>query len=385
MAPLLEEARAFGELLRAGWRPKRTIILCAWDGEEQGLLGSTEWAETHADELEAKAVVYINSDSNSRGFLSAGGSHTLEPFMNAVAASIDDPDKGMSVGQRLRAKDLRDAKNAEERADLRQRRAFRLDALGSGSDFTPFLQHLGIASLNLGFEGEDDGGVYHSIYDDFAWYTRFSDTNFTYGRALSQTIGTAILRLADADVLPFDPAALAATVARYVNEVKDLARQRRDAAEELARQIDEGIPQAVADSRQPFVAPKKDPPVPFFDFSPLENASSSLTAAAGDYAAALAAGGATADLARVARVNAALRGIERALTRAEGLPGRPWYRHYVYAPGFYTGYAVKTLPAVREAIEQKQYGDVNARIAATAEVLAKAAEKVNEATAALKN
>jgi N-acetylated-alpha-linked acidic dipeptidase len=385
MAPLLEEARGLGELLRAGWRPKRTIVLCAWDGEEQGLLGSTEWAETHADELEAKAVVYINTDSNGRGFFSAGGSHTLEPFVNAVAASIDDPEKGISVAERLLAKNLRDARNAEERAELRQRRAFRLDALGSGSDFTPFLQHLGIASLNLGFEGEDDGGVYHSIYDDFAWYTRFSDTNFTYGRALSQTIGTAILRLADADVLPLDPAALAATVARYVTEVKDLARQRRDAAEELARQIDEGIPQAVADSRQPFVAPKKEAPVPFFDFSPLENASASLTAAAADYGAALAAAGAPSDPARVARVNAALRGIERALTRQEGLPGRPWYRHYVYAPGFYTGYAVKTLPAVRESIEQKQYEDVNGRIAATADVLTKAAEKVREATAALKN
>jgi N-acetylated-alpha-linked acidic dipeptidase len=384
MAPLLEEARAFGELLRTGWRPKRTIVLCAWDGEEQGLLGSTEWAETHAEELRAKAVVYINSDSNGRGFFSAGGSHTLEPFVNAVAAAINDPEKGIPVGERLRAKILRDAKTPEERTEIRQRRAFRLDALGSGSDFTPFLQHLGIASLNLGFEGEDEGGVYHSIYDDFTWYTRFADTDFAYGRALSQTIGTAILRLADADLLPFDPGALSATVARYVTEVKDLAKQRRDAAEELARQIDEGIPQAVADPRLPFVAPKKEEPVPFFDFSPLENASAALDAAAKGYRAALDAGGAaTTESARVARVNAALREIERSLTRDEGLPGRPWYRHYVYAPGFYTGYAVKTLPAVREAIEQKQYGEVNSRIAATAQVLAKAAEKVTEATSAL--
>ncbi|MGH9368196.1 MAG: M28 family metallopeptidase [Thermoanaerobaculia bacterium] len=387
MAPLLEQARSFGELLRKGWRPKRTIVLCAWDAEEQGLIGSTEWAETHAEELSRKAVVYINSDSNGRGFLSAGGSHTLEPFVNAVASAVSDPEKGISVGERLRAKRIQEAKSPEERREIRERRAFRIEALGSGSDFTPFLQHLGIASLNLGYGGEDDGGVYHSIYDDFAWYTRFADKDFAYGRALAQTIGTAVLRLADAEVLPFDPAALSDTVVRYVGEVQDLAKQKREAAEELARQIDEGSPRAVADPREPFVEPKKEAAVPYFDFSPLENASAALARAAREYEAALAATPpeTRTDRARVARVNAALREIAPALTREEGLPGRPWYRHYVYAPGFYTGYAVKTLPAVREAIEQKRYGEVNARIAATAQVLAKAAEKVNEAAEALKN
>ena len=241
--------------------------------------------------------------------------------------------------------------------------------------------------MNLCFEGEDDGGIYHSIYDDFYWYTHFSDTDFVYGRALAQTIGTAVLRLADADLLPFDPAPLAETVGTYVQEVRDLAKDRRDAAEELAHQIDEGVPLATADPKKPFVAPKKEEAVPFFDFSPLENASASLAAAAKDYrdAVASAGPGLAGDPARLARVNAALRQIEPALTRPEGLPIRPWYRHYVYAPGFYTGYAVKTLPAVREAIEQRQYAQVNARIAETAQVLAKAAEKVREAAAALKS
>jgi len=386
LSPLLEEARALGELVRKGWRPKRTILLCAWDGEEEGLFGSTEWVETHAEELRRKAVVYINSDSNGRGFFFAGGSHTLEPFVTDVGSAVVDPEKKIPVAQRLRFKRIQDAKTADERREIRDRKDLRIEALGSGSDFTPFLQHLGIASLNLGYGGEDDGGVYHSIYDDFAWFTRFSDTDFVYGKALSQTIGTALIGLADADVLPFDPVPLSDTVAGYVKEVRDLAKERRDAAEELDRQIADGVPQAVADPRLPFVAPKKEEPAPYFDFSPLENASAALARAAKEYTAALAAAGPAlaSDRARVERVNAALRGIEPALTLEEGLPGRPWYKHYIYAPGFYTGYSVKTLPAVREAIEQKQWPTVNSEIAATAKVLSKAAEKVIEATNALR-
>jgi N-acetylated-alpha-linked acidic dipeptidase len=237
----------------------------------------------------------------------------------------------------------------------------------------------------LSYGGEGEEGVYHSIYDDFAWYTRFADTDFSYGRALAQTIGTAVLRLADADLLPFDPTALAETVARFVKEIQDLAKERREAAEELARQIDEGVPLAAADPREPFVAPKKPETPPFFDFSPLENASAALEAAARDYQAALAAAGdAASDPARVARINALLRGIERSLTLEEGLPGRSWYRHYVYAPGYYTGYAVKTLPAVREGIEQRQWTSVNRQIAVTAQVLGQATARVNEAAAALR-
>ncbi len=308
-------------LLKKGWRPKRTIFLCAWDGEEQGLLGSTEWMETHADELRQKAVVYINSDSNERGFLYAGGSHTLEPFVTGVASAITDPERQIPVSERLRLSRIHDAATADARREIRDRKSLSIEALGSGSDFTPFLQHLGIASLNLGYGGEGEEGVYHSIYDDFSWYSRFADTDFVYGRSLAQTIGTALMRLADADLLPLDPTPLSDTVAGYVKEVRTLAQEKRDAAEELARQIDEGVPLAAADPRLPFVAPKKEAVPPYFDFSPLENASADLARAAKEYQAALSAAGPdlASDAARVARVNAALR-ADRAVPDAGGGP-----------------------------------------------------------------
>jgi len=381
MSALLEEARALGVLLKEGWRPRRTILLCAWDGEEPGLLGSTEWAETHAEELQRKAVAYINSDSCGRGFLSAHGSHSLEAVVNAAAAEVEDPEKKISVAKRLRQRRIDESRTAEDRKDARERANLRLEALGSGSDYTTFVDHLGIASLNFGFGGESGGGVYHSIYDDFAWFTRFSDPDFLYGRALAQLAGTIVLRLADADVVPFDFTGLADAVSRYVKEVRDLAKERRETTEETNRRIDEGVPEAVADPREPFVAPKKSPPVPEFDFAPLEKASASLADAARDYETAFA-GADRAGASRLARANALLRSAERALTREEGLPRRPWFKHFVYAPGFYTGYDVKTLPAIREAIEEKQYADVNPEVVKTAEALARAAAHIREAAAA---
>jgi N-acetylated-alpha-linked acidic dipeptidase len=383
MSALLEEARALGVLLKEGWRPKRTILLCAWDGEEPGLLGSTEWAETHAEELQRKAVAYINSDSCGRGFLSAHGSHSLEALVNAAAAEVEDPEKKISIAQRLRMRRIDEGRTAEDRRDARERANLRLEALGSGSDYTTFVDHLGIASLNFGFGGEGGGGVYHSIYDDFSWFTRFSDTDFLYGRALAQLAGTIVLRLSDADVLPFDFTGLADAVARYVKEIRDLAKERREAVEESNRRIDEGVPEAVADPREPFVAPKKAPAVPEFDFSPLEKASASLTDAAREFETAFA-GAERAGAARLARANALLRSAERALTRDEGLPRRPWFKHFVYAPGFYTGYDVKTLPTVREAIEEKQYAEVNPEAVRTAEALARAAAHIREAASALR-
>jgi N-acetylated-alpha-linked acidic dipeptidase len=382
-AALLEEARAFGTLLKKGWRPRRTIVLCAWDGEEEGLLGSTEWVETHADELRQKAVAYLNTDSSDRGFLAAAGSHSLEALVNEVASEVEDPEKKISILRRARLKKIDAAITPEDRKEVRDRELFRIGALGSGSDYTPFLQHLGIASLNFSFETDDGGGVYHSIYDDFAWYTHFSDTDFTFGRALAQTSGATVMRLADADVLPFEFTALADTVAKYIQELQKLAKEKREAAEELSRQIDEGLPQAVADAQQPFVPPPPDPTVPYFDFSPLENASAALTAAAKEYELSLAKfrekGAASGNPARLVEINRLLRTSERALTRAEGLPRRPWFVHYLYAPGFYTGYDVKTMPTVRESIEEKQYADVNREALRTAEVIAKLASQVREA------
>lgn len=383
-AALLEEARSFGALSKLGWRPRRTILLCAWDGEEEGLFGSTEWAEAHADELTRKAVAYLNTDSNGRGFLNVSGSHTLETLVNEVADAVEDPEKKIPVGRRARFKQIEDAKTVEERREVRERKNLRIGALGSGSDFTPFLQHLGIASLNFAYGGESGGGVYHSIYDDFAWFARFGDPDFAYGRALAQTTGLAVMRLADADVLPLDFSALADTVAKYVKEIQDLAKNQREAAEEQTRRIEEGLPEAVADPREPFVAPKREPPVPSFDFAALEKAAAGLAEAAKEYDSALAAAPSDRDPTRLARLNALLRDAERTLTREEGLPRRVWFKHLLYAPGFYTGYDVKTMPMIREALEQKQWGEVEAATRATAVVLDRLTQQVRAAAALLK-
>ncbi|HTY40619.1 MAG TPA: transferrin receptor-like dimerization domain-containing protein [Thermoanaerobaculia bacterium] len=384
LVALLEEARAYGALLEKGWHPKRTIVLCAWDGEEEGLFGSTEWVETHADELASRGVAYLNSDGNGRGFLNVGGSPALEPVVAGAAAEVEDPEKKMSVLARTRLKKIADAARPEDRREAREHAGLQLEALGSGSDFTPFLQHAGIASLNLGFAGEDQGGIYHSIYDDFSWYTRFGDTDFVYARVLAQTAGTMTLRLANADVLPLDFTAAASAIARWVKEVSELADTKRKDTEEKNTQIAENLPFAVADPRKPYVAPKSEAPVPYFDFSPLYNASDALTAAAAAYARALDAqfepGAPKLSPERLAALNAALRGFEKSLTLEGGLPGRPWYRNLAYAPGAYTGYSVKTLPAVREAIEQKRWSEVNGASAQTGKAIQQAADQVKAAT-----
>jgi len=261
----LEEARALGELLKQGWKPKRTIIYAAWDGEEPALLGSTEWVETPAAELEAHAAVYINTDSNGRGYFSAEGSHTLEPFINSVARAVEDPEAKVSAWKRLQATTIATG-TPEERSEARARDDLRIGALGSGSDFTPFLQHSGVPTLNLGYGGEDDNGIYHSIYDDFYHYTHFEDTDFAYGRLAAQTVGTAVIRLADADVLPFDFTRLAETVKRYVDDVQTLLKRRQDEVRERNRQIEDGVfaatrdPRRRTDTRKPWPAPRRNSP-----------------------------------------------------------------------------------------------------------------------------
>jgi N-acetylated-alpha-linked acidic dipeptidase len=364
---LLEEARSLGQLVKEGWKPKRTLVYCAWDGEEQGLLGSTEWAEAHADELQKCAALYINSDSNGRGFLSAGGSHSLEKFMNTVSREIEDPETKLTVWKRSHFRLLLNTP-AIDRAKVRGYQDLPLGALGSGSDYTPFLDHLGIASLNLGFGGEDGGGIYHSIYDDFYWYTHFSDTSFVYGRALAQTVGTAIIKFADADVLPYDFTGLAETLRKYVDEIKLLHDTKRKEIIEQNQLILDGAFTANADPQERYVPPVAEPVPPFLNFAPLDNAIDSLARVAARYQKALAK---LQTLARPipAGVNTQLIQSERKLLLAGGLPGRPWYRHQVYAPGLYTGYGVKTIPAVREAIEQKQWQDVDGHIARVGSLL----------------
>ncbi|HEY3056092.1 MAG TPA: transferrin receptor-like dimerization domain-containing protein, partial [Thermoanaerobaculia bacterium] len=365
---MLEEARAIGQLAKSGWRPKRTIIYMAWDGEEEGLLGSTEWAETHASELQQHAVAYINSDTNGRGFLEAGGSHTLERLVTQVARDVPDPQRGVSVLERLRARELANSKETEKLKELRDRELIRLSALGSGSDYTPFIQHLGIAALNIGYGGEDGGGSYHSIYDSFDHYTRFGDPGFHYGIAQAKTNGRLMLRLANADVLPFEYTTLANTLSRYVEELTKLADDSRRDIDERNRMVREKTFEMAADPTKPFVAPKIQDPVPYLNFAPLENAVARLKRAASDYERA-ASGMPSDDAAANARLDRALMGAEQLLLRSEGLPRRPWFRHQIYAPGFYTGYGVKTLPGVREAIEQKQWAEANQQIEIVSKVL----------------
>jgi len=374
---LMEEARGFATLLKQGWRPKRTIVYCVWDGEEPGLLGSTEWAETHADELHRNAVAYINSDSNGRGFLNVEGSHTLEKFMNGVARDIEDPETKLPVWKRMQAEVL-DRGAAPEKADARSRADLRIGALGSGSDYTAFLDHLGVASINLGFGGEDGGGIYHSIYDDFYWYTHFADTDFSYGRALAQTAGTAVIRLADADLLPFDFDDFTDTIRRYAGEVQALAKTRRDQIAERNRMIDEGVFTAMNDPKEKRIAPRKEAEPPFLNFAPLDNAVAALARATAAYDKAR-----SQNSAEFRDANAKLIAVERALTLNEGLPNRPWFKHQVYAPGFYTGYGVKTLPAIREAIEQSDWKLADESIGKVAKVLENAGETIQSAAAAL--
>jgi N-acetylated-alpha-linked acidic dipeptidase len=387
LVAVLEEARAAGELVKSGWKPKRTIIFCAWDGEEPGLLGSTEFAEEHYDELRAHAVAYINSDGNGRGYLNIEGSHTLEKFSNDIAHEITDPETKLSAWKRQQLHEIANAKTPEQREEIRKRTDLRIPALGSGSDYTAFLQHDGVAALNIGFGGEDGGGIYHSVYDDFYWFTHFSDTDFVYERALAQTGGTAVLRLADADLLPFEFGDFADTVQTYLKELKALSQKMQDDIKERNRELEEGVFKATNDPKRPLLPPPAEVVPPHLNFAPMENATDALTKSAADYRKALeqanSNGGAALASASLAEVNKLLIESERKLTNSEGLPNRPWFKHQLYAPGFYTGYAAKTVPAVREAIEQKQWKQADEAIVVVGHVLQGEAELISSAAAKL--
>jgi len=385
-APLLEEARALGELVKQGWKPRRTIIYTAWDGEEPMLLGSTEWVETHAEELREHAAVYINTDGNDRGLFGMGGSHSLEQFINGVAKDIEDPETKMTVWQRDHLSQIAQAKSDDDRKELRQRVDLRIQALGSGTDFTGFLDHLGIASLDLGYSGEDEQGIYHSIYDDFYWYTHFSDYDFVYGRALSQSIGTSVMRLADAEVLPFDFVDLADTVQKYNKELQKLLTDKQNEIRERNQELEEGVFQAINDPRRPTVAPRHEEVPPHINFAPLENATEKLSRAAEHYRKALSDKQASLDRAQpdmLSGLNTKLIQSERKLTNDEGLPRRPWYKHLLYAPGTYSGYGVKTVPGVREGIEQKRYSEAEQEITRVAKALEDEAELIESAAKSL--
>jgi N-acetylated-alpha-linked acidic dipeptidase len=353
---LMETARGLAELMKTGWKPKRTIVIASWDGEEWGLLGSTEWAEKHQAELARKAVAYINSDSTGKGWLSMSGSHSLQAFVNEVARDVADPrGSGTSVLEARRSRLIDQAKTDAERETIRRRAGIPIDALGSGSDYTVFLDYLQIASLDLGFGGDGGGGVYHSVYDSFYWYTHFSDGTFTHTAALSRTIGTALLRLADADVLPFEFRATAATLRAYVDEVEQLPAGGRK-----------------------------------LNFNPLEDAVRRLSSAADAYEKALGRMAASrsdaTDPAAAARtraqlveLNRVLYSTERAFRHEPGLPRREWFKHLAYAPGFYTGYGVKTLPGIREGLEQQQWDEAASFIPIVSSAVVKLADDVRRA------
>jgi N-acetylated-alpha-linked acidic dipeptidase len=349
MVAVMEEARVLGELAREGNLPRRTVVYAAWDAEEPGLIGSTEWVEDHEKELQDKLVAYINTDSNGRGFFGAGGSHTLQAMVSEVADVVKDPQTGVTIKERRLAAEM--ANGGEN--------TFSLSALGSGSDYTPFIQHAGIASLNIGFGGENAGGEYHTIYDTYPHYTRFKDPGFAYGVALANTAGRIVLRMANADVLPFEFRGWHATVSDYLEEIMHELENKRKAVEKHNSLVEKNVFELAADPKEPFVKPVKKEEVPYLDFSPLQNSLAQLGRIVEELES-LSPENLPQEKQRL--LNEALQGTEQAMTDMTGLPRRPWFRHQLYAPGFYTGYGVKTLPGVREAVEQENWKEAQEQI-----------------------
>jgi N-acetylated-alpha-linked acidic dipeptidase len=392
-AALLSEAQAIGELVQQGWHPKRTIVYTSWDGEEPGLLGSTEWAETHAAELKQKAVLYINTDNNARGILGVGGNHDFEHFVNQVAGSVIDPETHVSIGDRLRAK-LRvdasapnakdeDKENAKIAAD--PTRDFPIEALGSGSDYSAYLEHLGLPALDVGFGEEGEaGGVYHSRYDTYEHHSRFVDPGFVYDALLAKTVGRMVLRAASTD-LPLQQAGdFSDTMAMYLKQIKKLADDKRKAQETQAKLLADGSFQLAADPTKTSGTPTALKPVPKFDFSPLDDATTRLAKSAAAYDTAFANDAASLSPDARVKLQGLMQTIDQTLSSDTGLPGRPWFRNLIYAPGRLTGYGAKTLPGVREAIEDERWDDANQYIKLTANALNAYSARLDQATAVLK-
>ncbi|MDB4925461.1 transferrin receptor-like dimerization domain-containing protein [Mucilaginibacter sp.] len=359
---LLDEAKALGDMLKTGWKPKRTIVYCAWDGEEPGLLGSTEYVEDHDKELQQKAVVYINSDDISRGFYHAGGSHALEKFIGEVSEGITDPETNVTVAERKKAHEVVNAATSKAKKEILDRKTDPISALGSGSDFSSFLQHLGVPTLDIGYGGEGGGGDYHSIYDSFADYQRFKDPGFVYGVALSKTIGHTVLRMANADVLPFDFRSLSTTLNGYGKEVIELANTMREATAMQNQLVKSNAFNLAADPTKHIATPVAKGEVPAIDFSALTASLDALKASANKLAVVMNTASATTVDHKA--LNETIYRAEQQLLSPEGLPRRPWYKHSIYAPGFYTGYGVKTMPGIREAIEQRNWPEAQQQIVA---------------------
>jgi N-acetylated-alpha-linked acidic dipeptidase len=379
---LMAEAKAIGKLYKDGWRPRRTLVYASWDGEEPGLVGSTEWAELHADELKAKAALYVNSDTNGRGYVGVSGSHSLQHYASEAARDVKDPETGASVLARAVAREhiahYDSAAHGSSSAELE------LGALGSGSDFTPFLQHLGVSSLDVGFEGESDYGVYHSAYDSFDHFRRFVDPTFEYGVALAKVAGRLILRAAQAQLLPARESDLAASIAAYDDELHKLADGMRTKTHELSKLLDEDAYKLADDPLKPRAAPPRAAEVPYLNFAELDNAIAKLTQSAKAFDAEYARLAASEDPGANAaqqRLNATLTDLEQSLTDSRGLPGREWYQHMIYAPGLHTGYGVKTLPGIREAIEERRWDEANRYIGVVSRSLSAYSARLDRAIA----
>ena len=376
IASMLEEAKAIGEMVKNGYRPKRTLVFAAWDAEEPSLMGSTEWVEDHKEELKQKAVIYINTDGSGRGFLDAGGSHGLETLIDEIAKDVKDPQTNVSIYERLKARQVTNAGTDKAKKDNMAKKSLTLGALGSGSDYSAFLQHAGIPSLNIGFGGEDEGGSYHTIYDSYDHYSRFGDPGFKYGVALAQTIGRAVLRMADAEVLPFNFKNLHKTVSTYVTELQTLTDQMRESTLVRNEVIKGNNYKLAADPNDFFKEPVAKEEVPYIDFSPLQNALRALELSTTSLAERVAKLPVGSDQ---SAFNKKLYQAEQILLTDTGLPRRGWYKHSLYAPGFYTGYGVKTIPGVREAIEERKWKEAQEQISVVSGRILKLAEHLDGA------
>lgn len=382
----MEEARILSEMAKDGWQPKRTIVFASWGSEEQGLIGSVEYVEDNAKELSEKLVAYINTDGNGAGFLGAGGSHTLESFFDQIAHDVKDPIQGMSAAKRVQSRNLM-SNNPTAQSRAEKSSHYYLSALGSGSDYSGFFQHLGIASMNIGYGGEYGGGSYHTNYDSYHYYTTFRDPGLHYTKALGKVTGRVLTRLANADVLPFQMGNMARTVSEYADEMVTAMENTRKEVDRHNMLVNDGHFKAAANVREAFVVPELKEEVPYINLSPMQNSVDRLKAASDAFDnayKAMAENGFSLSKNNVNKLDKLMYQVEAKLIRKEGLPRRPWYRHHVYAPGYYTGYGVKTLPGVREAIEEYKWQETQEQMAKLAEVLNAYAEQLDQATALMK-
>jgi N-acetylated-alpha-linked acidic dipeptidase len=388
-------------LYKAGWRPKRTIVYASWDAEEPGLLGSTAWAEAHAKELRSKAVAYFNTDAGSRGFLFAGGSPSFQHLLNQVAADVTDPETGVSVLARMRAHEMlsgsgtgssyHGATSATHGPGHHERRKadIPLTPLGTGSDYSAFLSNLGIPSIAFGFGGEGAGGAtYHSLYDSFVHFAKFGDPTFRYRVALAEVAGRLVMRTADASVLPMRFGDVAHTLGRYVQQLHQQVDADRKAAKRQHALLAAGVYKLSSDPMHPLAPPARLPEVPRnVDLSPLNEAIHKLDASAQAYEKAyrgLARAGLQIRPKQLEKINDLMRSMQQGLLRANGLPGRSWYKYVVTAPGIFKGYGAETLPAVHEPLDAYQWDRVEKGAAVTAKVFDSYRKQLDKLTASLR-